>query len=95
MRALALLCGLAFTMSCNLYGPCCSNTDCSGGAICSIDDNMCPGPGHPKGTCVSKCAIDRDCADGYVCNLIILTCGCEVIGDGGSEGTCAPGVGDQ
>ena len=85
---------LAWLTGCNLYGPCCGNSDCGGGSICSIDDDKCPAPGHPKGLCLTKCGIDRDCEDGYVCNVIILNCGCQAIGDGGSEGTCAPGVGE-
>jgi len=94
MRVLACLVLTSWLAGCNIYGPCCSNTDCAGGAICSIDDDKCPAAGHPKGTCLSKCAVDRDCQDGYVCNVVILTCGCQAIGDGGSQGTCSPGVGE-
>ncbi len=92
MRALALVCSL-WLAGCNLYGRCCKNSDCSGGDTCSLDDDGCPADGHPEGTCLSKCSLDADCAEGYICNVFVLACGCQVIGDGGSEGTCSPGVG--
>ena len=95
MRRLACIVAVAWLAGCNLYGPCCTNTDCAGGGICSVDDDKCPGTGHPRGLCLTKCSIDHDCADGYVCNVIVLNCGCQLIGDGGTEGTCAPGVGDN
>jgi len=94
MKSLACLGLLVWMAGCNLYGPCCLNTDCAGGNTCSVDDDKCPAPGHPRGTCLAKCAIDRDCEDGYVCNVFVFNCGCQPIGDGGAQGTCAPGVGD-
>jgi len=94
MKGLACLGLLIWMAGCNLYGECCTNTDCSGGNACSVDDDKCPAPGHPRGTCLAKCAVDRDCEDGDVCNVFVFNCGCVPIGDGGSQGTCAPGVGD-
>jgi hypothetical protein len=94
MRALFGLVALLGLATCNLYGPCCSNSDCSGGSICTVDDDKCPSAADPKGQCLKKCGVDRDCGDGEVCNVFILSCACQKIGDGGSEGTCAPGVGD-
>jgi len=97
MRNLFWCGAMVLLAACATNGPCCSNSDCPGSNVCSIDDSQCPSEGHPKGMCLSPCQVDRDCGRGQVCNLIILKCGCEDVGDGGVdggvEGTCAPGVG--
>jgi hypothetical protein len=74
-------------------GACCSNDDCPGNYICNVD---CSGTDDTKGICLAPCQVDRDCGLGSVCNLYILSCGCEAVSDsadGGTVGTCAGGVG--
>jgi hypothetical protein len=78
-------------------GPCCSNGDCPGNYVCSVA--ACASVSPVKGNCLAPCMVDKDCGVGAVCNLFALSCGCEVIADGGAVdagtyGSCAGSVGD-
>jgi hypothetical protein len=99
------LLGLAVTgVACHrINGPCCSDEDCPDNFICSV---ACAGNDETPGTCLAPCDVDKDCNPGQVCNVFILTCGCEQIDagefsnldapqfDAGVYGTCSGDIGN-
>jgi hypothetical protein len=84
---LGLLLG-ALLASCSVSGPCCSDGDCLGTAICSAE---CSSDGNKKGVCLSRCQVDADCPAGTLCQEFDFACACEAPADGGTVGTCPQG----
>ncbi len=87
MKRLAMLALLALLPMGCLHGPCCSDGDCLGNAICSADCAR----GGGQGECLPRCQVDRDCGAGSSCDAFPEGCAC-VASDGG-PGTCPRGQG--
>jgi hypothetical protein len=81
----------AWAVGCSTSAPCCTNKDCYGPDVCSTPD--CSATDNIKGVCRPHCQADHDCDNGWVCNAISLSCGCEPKG-ANVCGTCAGCLGN-
>ena len=87
------LLAVALLAACHPVGnSCCNNGACPANSVCST---TCTTAAPTPGVCLPPCMVDKDCASGEVCNLIVLSCGCQAIDAGMLDGgTCAAGVGN-
>ncbi|HUB10192.1 MAG TPA: hypothetical protein VMB50_24525 [Myxococcales bacterium] len=92
MRALTLAAAAAWAIlaaGCGPHGSCCSDGDCWGTYVCSVD---CAASGGPQGTCLQRCQVDPDCSGGDVCDDVHGSCACEAPSAPGAGGSCPQGA---